>query len=115
MRFQKGFLTITDLNHIEQAVGEILAFPDAGSTAAAAGSGLTPAAPQAEAFAAIAPPPPPQEAAVPANISAGQTPDQVKSAFGEPATKAKAGARKEIWVYRNLKVTFVDGKVSDVE
>jgi len=128
--FLKGFMTATDLPHIKQAVSEILAFPD---DAAAAGgqqvsqAGQAGAAPQAAAQAApqaapaplpeIAPPPPPEDAPAPdpVTVGIGQTPDQVKAAFGEPTTKAKAGPKKEIWIYKNLKVTFIDGKVSDVQ
>ena len=126
--FLKGFLTATDLPHIKQAVGEILAFPD--DAAAGGGQQVSQAGQQPEAappapepapapapLAPIAPPPPPEDAPAPAPVTVGlgQTPDQVKAAFGEPATKAKVGAKKEIWVYKNLKVTFVDGKVSDVQ
>jgi len=116
VRFQKGFLTVTDLAHVEQVVGEILALPDGPPAGSAAPVG---AAEPAQQFAPIAPPPPPPaQQAQPASsaaISVGQSADQVKAAFGEPVTKAKAGGTKEIWVYKNLKVTFANGKVSDVE
>jgi hypothetical protein len=46
----------------------------------------------------------------------GQTPDQVKAALGQPDGIAKIGS-KEIYSYKNLnlKVIFVDGRVSDIE
>ncbi len=47
-------------------------------------------------------------------VELGQTPDQVKSAVGAPDRIIKLGA-KEIYVYKDMKVVFVDGKVSDVQ
>jgi len=60
------------------------------------------------------PPPPPPPDAVPPTISVGQTKDQVVAEFGQPLRKATAGA-KEIFFYKDLKVTFTNGKVSNVE
>jgi hypothetical protein len=61
----------------------------------------------------IAPPPPPADAAPP-TIAVGQTKDQVSAAFGQPVRMAKLGA-KEIFYYKDMKVTFTNGKVSNVE
>lgn len=58
-----------------------------------------------------APPPPPAE---PATVAVGQTPDEVVAALGQPTKKAKIGA-KEIYFYKDLKVTFLNGKVKDVQ
>jgi hypothetical protein len=55
-----------------------------------------------------APPPEPQQ------IGKGQTPDQVKAALGQPDKIVNLGT-KQIWVYKDLKVTFVNGQVSDVQ
>jgi hypothetical protein len=55
-----------------------------------------------------------QAEAPPARIEVGHSRDQVKSVFGPPAEVISIGS-KEIYLYPNLKVTFVDGKVSDVE
>jgi len=60
---------------------------------------------------AVAAPPP---AAAPVEISVGQTIEQVTAAMGQPKQIVKAGA-KQIYVYPDLKVTFVNGKVSDVQ
>jgi hypothetical protein len=54
--------------------------------------------------------PPPE----PAQIEKGQTPDQVKAAIGTPDKIINLGA-KQIYVYKDIKVTFVNGKVSDVQ
>ena len=55
-----------------------------------------------------APPPEPQQ------IEKGQTPDQVKAALGAPDKIVNLGS-KQIFVYKDLKVTFINGKVSDVQ
>jgi uncharacterized membrane protein YgcG len=55
-----------------------------------------------------APPPEPQQ------IEKGQTPAQVKAALGPPEKIVNLGA-KQLYVYHDIKVTFVNGKVSDVQ
>lgn len=47
-------------------------------------------------------------------VELGETPDQVKSAVGTPDKIIKLGA-KEVYIYKDMKVIFVDGKVSDVQ
>jgi hypothetical protein len=44
----------------------------------------------------------------------GQTPEQVQTAFGQPEKVVNLGS-KQIYVYKDLKVTFVNGKVTDVQ
>jgi len=61
----------------------------------------------------IAPPPPPADAPPP-TIAVGQTKEQVTAAFGQPVKAAKIGP-KEIYYYKDMKVTFTNGKVSNVE
>ena len=89
------------------------AAPAAGTQAQAAAA--APAAPVA-AMAPIAPPPPPTDAppAQPKTIAVGQTKDQVVAMFGQPTRIANLGT-KEIDYYPDMKVTFVKGKVSDVQ
>jgi len=62
---------------------------------------------------AIAPPPPPADAPPP-TLAVGQTKEQVTAAFGQPLRIAKVGT-KEIYYYKDMKVTFLSGKVSNVE
>jgi uncharacterized membrane protein YgcG len=50
----------------------------------------------------------------PVQIEKGQTPDQVKAAVGTPDKIINLGA-KQIYVYKDIKVTFINGKVSDVQ
>ncbi|MGD0682840.1 MAG: hypothetical protein ABR990_12410 [Terracidiphilus sp.] len=61
----------------------------------------------------IAPPPPPADTPPP-TIALGQTKDQVIAGFGQPTRIAKLGV-KEIFYYKDMKVTFTNGKVSNVE
>jgi len=99
------------------------------------------AAPQQSAVAANAPPPPPESEVVatlsqeskeadavekeasadtgapvgePPTVALGQTPDQVTAALGQPKSIMDLGAKK-IFVYKDAKVTFRDGKVSDIQ
>jgi hypothetical protein len=60
----------------------------------------------------IAPPPPPPPD--PVQIAEGQTPDQVKAAMGPPLKQFTTGA-KEVYVYKDVKITFVNGKVKDIQ
>ena len=52
--------------------------------------------------------------AAPVNIALGQTVDQVTAALGNPLTVVDLGTKK-IYKYKDMKVTFKAGKVSDVE
>jgi len=61
----------------------------------------------------IAPPPPPADTPPP-TIALGQKKDDVIAAFGQPAKIVRLGA-KEIYYYKDMKVTFTNGKVSNVE
>jgi hypothetical protein len=62
---------------------------------------------------AIAPPPPPPDTPPP-TIELRQTKAQVLAGFGPPVRAAKIGV-KEIFYYKDMKVTFTNGKVSNVE
>ncbi len=55
-----------------------------------------------------------QPQAEPQTIEKGQTTDQVQGSLGKPDKIVNLGT-KQIWVYKDLKVTFVNGKVSDVQ
>jgi hypothetical protein len=50
----------------------------------------------------------------PVQIEKGQTIDQVKAAIGPPDKIVNLGT-KQIYVYKDIKVTFINGKVSDVQ
>lgn len=75
-----------------------------------ASSAPAPPAPPADAAAAPIPAP----AAAPVTVGLGQTIDQVTSSMGQPTRIIDLGVKK-IYVYKDMKVTFKAGKVSDVE
>lgn len=70
--------------------------------------------PPAPAPMADIPPPPPPTDTPPPTIAIGQTMDQVTAAFGAPLKVARLGA-KVVFYYKDMKVTFTNGKVTDVE
>jgi hypothetical protein len=55
-----------------------------------------------------------QQQAEPAEVKLGMTTDQVEGALGKPDKKVTLGP-KQIYIYKDMKVTFKDGKVSDVQ
>jgi len=64
--------------------------------------------------AAEAPAAPAAPAGPPATVEIGQTPDQVTAILGQPEKIINLGP-KQIYVYKDLKVTFVKGKVTDAQ
>ncbi len=56
----------------------------------------------------------PKAAAAPKSISLGQTTAEVEQALGKPEKIVNLGT-KTIYTYKDLKVVFVEGKVSDVQ
>jgi hypothetical protein len=62
-----------------------------------------------------APPPPPPPAAAPVSEDlTGKTIDQVVQSKGQPKTVTRAGA-KTIYLYPDMKIIFINGKVTDIE
>jgi hypothetical protein len=94
-------------------IGEVVTVQPADTSAQPAPA---PAPAPLPAMAPIAPPPPPADTPPPApkTISLGQTKDVVTANFGPPQKIVKLGA-KEIDTYPDMKVTFVNGKVTDVQ
>ena len=60
------------------------------------------------------PPPPPDPVVETKSIEVGQTKDQVTAILGKPDKTFKAGT-KEIYQYKDIKVTFVNGKMTDAQ
>jgi hypothetical protein len=48
-------------------------------------------------------------------IAPGQTTDQVIAALGKPLSVTSGSGNREIYEYKYVRITFVNGKVSDVE
>jgi hypothetical protein len=118
----KPYLSSATPAQVAEIVSHVFAPADAGAPASQAPATNQPAPPPAaEAqpaapMAPIPPPPPPVDAppAPPVEVKIGQTPDQVTAALGQPVQIFNLGT-KVIYKYKSLKVTFVNGKVTDVE
>jgi len=120
-KLPKDYLAQSSPDEIEQMINAVLA-PDAGGPAsqgnaaggenyqgqAAAAATPAPAAPMA------APAPAPAPPAAPQTISIGQTISQVVEILGQPLQIIDLGSKKT-YKYKDLKVIFVNGKVSDVQ
>ncbi len=118
-QFPKGTLANTSPSQVEDTIAGLLAFDDSagdqggggqqggnnndqqGNNQQGGNQGGGQAQPQQQA-------PPPQQ------IEKGQTPDQVVAAIGQPDKIVNLGA-KQIYVYKDIKVTFINGKVADVQ
>jgi hypothetical protein len=113
--FPKGSLAKASAGQVEDTIGQLLTISDSqkdsqaqggdqqqgGDQGAAQQGGQQPAAPE-------------QPQAEPASIEKGMTPDAVEAAMGKPEKKVTLGA-KQIYYYKDMKVIFLNGKVSDVQ
>lgn len=117
-QFPKGTLASASAGSVEDTIGQLLAVSndDQGGQQSADQGGQPQGADQSAPQQGAAQPPAPQDqpAAEPASIEKGQTPDQVQAALGKPDKIVNLGS-KQIYVYKDLKVTFLNGKVSDVQ
>jgi hypothetical protein len=84
-----------------KTIGEVVTDDSASQEAAPAENAAAP--PQAAS----------QQGPAPKTISIGQTKDEVVATFGQPKKIVNLGA-KQIYYYPDMKVVFVDGKVSDI-
>jgi hypothetical protein len=122
-KFKKGYLDEASPEEVEQAIEAVIA-PDSGSDQAQSGNSSQPSGasqPQQQAAAppAQAPAPPVQAAPAPSSappptISIGESSTQVLQAMGMPQQMIDLG-KKKTFVYKNMKIIFVDDKVSDVQ
>jgi len=111
-QFGKGFMSSPDIGRVQQTIAEVFTVEEGGPATAGQpaqsgqGSGQPAMAP------IPAPAPPPDQP--PPSIELGQTPEQVVAIMGQPQKVIKL-ADKQIYIYKDLKVTFKNGKVADVE
>jgi hypothetical protein len=119
--FAKGSIPAPD--EALRTIAEVLTMQPPDNSASSGSQQQAPAAPALPVQAppdqplpAIAPPPPPADAAPPPppTISLGDTKDQVVAALGQPQKVVQLGT-KEIDYYPDMKVTFIKGKVTDVQ
>jgi hypothetical protein len=122
-QFPKGTLATTSLSLVEDTIAELLNIDDSPSDQGGNGTGTSNekngtsnasvndqqkgneggGGGQAQ-----------QQAPAPQQIEKGQTPDQVKATLGQPDKIINFGS-KQIFIYKDLKVTFLNGKVIDVQ
>jgi hypothetical protein len=98
-------------------VGEVLKVqPDdnANSGGDANQQAQQPAAADNQQAAPAADPAPAAPPAPPATVAIGQSPDEVTAILGQPDKIINLGV-KQIYVYKDLKVTFLKGKVTDAQ
>jgi hypothetical protein len=116
-QFPKGYLSGgADAGQIADMISQVFANqPDSGGGDANAqqgqgggDQGQQQGGQQAAAPAQQAPPAQPQ------SIDKGSTEDQVIAAFGQPDKIVNLGAKK-LYIYKDMKITFVGGKVTDVQ
>jgi hypothetical protein len=108
-QFAKGYLEKAAVGDVEDAIGKVFLISedtqqnDNGNQ----GNGSGQQAPQQQEAQ-------PQQQSEPATVQLGMTTDQVQSILGKPQKIFNVGA-KQIYVYQDVKVTFQNGKVADVQ
>ena len=108
--FPKGSLATADPMHVEDTISEVLSLDNANGGQQNQDQNAQQGQQQDQQQPAQQQAPP----AEPASIQMGMTIDQVEAALGPPEKKVTLGA-KIIYVYKDLKVTFTNGKVSDAQ
>jgi len=103
-QFSKGYLGTATAAQIEDTIGQVFTISSdqtpPNQSEAKAGAPQTQDAPE--------PQPEPQ------TIRIGQTTDAVVAAIGKPDKLVDLG-NKQIYIYKDMKITFTGGKVSDVQ
>jgi hypothetical protein len=122
-QFPKGSLTNASAGSVEDTIGQLLAISSddqqggqqqgQGGQQGGGDQGAQQGGQDQQAGAAAQQPTPAQQPD-PQTIQLGQTPDQVQAALGKPDKDVKLGT-KEIYIYKDMKITFRDGKVADVQ
>ena len=111
-QFAKGYLATANAGQVEDVIAQVFTIDDNGGDQNGnqggnndQGQGNQAGGPQQQ---QQQPPAPPQE------IKLGQTTDEVVAILGQPEKIVTLGA-KQLYIYKDMKVTFMKGKVSDVQ
>lgn len=118
--FPKGSLASADLAQVQAVLDQALSVtPPDKSAPAEPSPGPAQPAPVPPATVTPDPPPPPPAPdpappAPPKTIAAGQSPDEVVAILGQPVKIVKLD-KKEIYYYKDMRVTFVNGKMTDAQ
>jgi hypothetical protein len=113
-QFPKGSLAKASAGDVEDTIGQLLAISEDTQQQDQGGQQQGGQQQGGQDQQAAQQAPQQQQQAEPQTIEKGQSTDQVQSALGKPDKIVNLGS-KQIWVYKDLKVTFVNGKVSDVQ
>ncbi|MFZ0863406.1 MAG: hypothetical protein WB781_01150 [Candidatus Sulfotelmatobacter sp.] len=109
-QFPKGTLEKASAGDVEDTIGQLLSISDdtqqdqggqQGGQAAQGGQDQQAAQPA-------------EQQAEPQTIQLGMTTDQVTGALGKPEKIVNLGA-KQLYIYKDMKITFLNGKVADVQ
>jgi hypothetical protein len=117
-QFAKGYLETAAAGTVEDTIGQVFSISSDGQDGGQnddQNGGQNQGEQQAQAGPQGGQPATQQQAqAEPQTIQLGQSMVQVLAALGKPEKIVNLGP-KQIYVYKDLKVTFIDGKVSDVQ
>ena len=105
--FPKGSLANPSVTEIEDTIAKVFTIDNSAQGTEAQQAPAQPEQPAAQQQA-------PAQAPAPAQIQLGQSIDDVVAALGQPEKIVDLGP-KRIYVYKDLKITFTNGKVSDVQ
>jgi hypothetical protein len=112
--FPKGTLAKAGAGDVEDTIGQLLAVSDDSQQGDQNGQQQGQQGGQGQQAADQGQQQHPQQQAQPETIEKGQTPEQVEAALGKPDKIVNLGA-KELYIYKDMKITFLNGKVSDVQ
>jgi hypothetical protein len=105
-QFAKGYLEKAGVGEVEDAIGQVFAISNDDQQGQGAG-GAAQGGPQQQAQQ-------PEQQAEPQTVQLGMTTDQVQAVLGKPEKIFNVGT-KQIYTYKDVKVTFLNGKVADVQ
>ena len=109
-QFAKGYLEKANVGEVEDAIGQVFAI----SSDDQQGQGGDNNGQQNQQQSAQQGQQQQEQQAEPQTIQLGMTTDQVQAAMGKPEKIFNVGT-KQIYTYKDIKVTFLNGKVSDVQ
>jgi hypothetical protein len=106
--FAKGYLEQASASQVEDVIGQVFTITTEEEQQAQSGGDAD------QQQSAQPAPPAEQPQAEPQTIQLGMTTDQVQAALGKPEKIFNVGS-KQIYTYKDVKITFLNGKVSDVQ
>lgn len=107
-QFPKGYLKAGNVSNIEDAIGNVFSIDEsADSQNSQPSEAAQPDQQQSQSATQ-----PNQTSAPPQTVQLGDTPQQVQAILGQPDKTVDLG-EKQIWLYKDLKVTFENGKMTD--